>query len=96
MQRGQVDVCRLYTLFKDLEIDDREESGCVYTVRLAYMVYRLLSNAHLQPETADDLDRVLLMRHEIAYLISSFVHTYFLLNRLQSYKKNLICASPRA
>ena len=69
LQRRQVDIFGECALVEDLIVDDGEERRRMDVMRLAYLLYRLLSYSHLQSETADDLDRIFLMRHQVAYLI---------------------------
>ena len=78
LQRRQVDIFGYGALVEYLIVDDGEERRRMdvmrlaylgYRLRLAYLGYRLLPYSHLQPETADDLDRIFLVRHQVAYLI---------------------------
>ena len=61
-------------LVKDLVIDDREEGRRMYAVGVAHLLDGLVSDTHLEPEAADDLNGIFLMRHEVANLVGSFIH----------------------
>ena len=45
------------------------------TVRLADLFDRLIAHAHRQSETADNLNRILFVRHQITNLITCLVHS---------------------
>lgn len=74
LQGRDVDVGRQCPLVEDLVIDDRQECGRVYAMQGAYLLDRLFAYTHLQPETADDLNCILFMRHQIAYFVTRLVH----------------------
>ena len=90
LQGRDVYLCGHHALVEDLVIDDIEKGRRMDAVRRTHLLNRLVSHSHLQPETADDLYRIFLVRHQIAYLITTLVHTAFFAKTLQNYKKNPI------
>ena len=77
LQGGNIYLCGHHALVEHLVIDDIQKGRRMHAVRRAHLLNRLVSHSHLQPETADDLYRIFLVRHQIAYLITTLVHTAF-------------------
>ena len=75
-------------MMKNLVVDNGKECRGVNAMYLTYFAYRLFAYTHLQTETADDLDGVFLMRHQVANLVCGLVHIRNFANSLQNYKKN--------
>ena len=74
LQGREVDIRRKSLLMKDLVVDNRKECGRMDIMCLAGLFDRHLTYTHLEPETADELDRIFFVRHQIAYLIACFIH----------------------
>ena len=69
LQRRNINICRKSALLEYLIIDYRQECRSMYVVCLAGLLNGLFTHTHLQPETADYLYRIFLLRHQITDLI---------------------------
>ena len=80
LERRDVDVIRKSFLFENLIVDHSEEGRRVHIVRFTDLCYCLLTYSHLEPKTADDLDGILFMRHQVAYFIGTLIHRSYSFN----------------
>ena len=69
LQGWNIYVCGQCTLLEHFVVDNSEKSGRVHTVRFTNLSDSLFAYTHFKPETTDDLYRIFLVRHKIAYFI---------------------------
>ena len=69
MQGRNINVCGQCTLLEHFVVDNSEKSGRVHIVRFTNLSDGLFAYTHLKPEATDDLYRIFLVRHKIAYFI---------------------------